>query len=479
MHAKEDGHRCYKANTYSPEDLPAHQNILGALASLCLSALLETSMAPHPLTFSVRRCEPVLVAPAEPTPHEFKGLSDLDVQKGARYQISGIWFYQARNAEPGGDAVDPATAIKDALSRALVYYYPFAGRIRGDTGGGKPVMECTGEGVLFVEADADVRLEQFGDTILPPIPCAEELLQNVEGSEGVTRLLCGGFAMAVRLNHVISDAPGLFQFLRATAELARGAPRLTLLPVWKRELLDARDPPQVTYAHHEFDEELEDLAEQDVESLLRTFFFRREDVAALRRRLPEDLQSSTTFDVLTACIWKSRVAALRLDPERRVRGLFIMTGHRRYPTLVPQGFYGNSFAHPAAMCTAGELCGSSLGDVIRMVRKAKSEMSEEYLRSQADLLAVRGWPSFTTSTGSVIFSDLRQLGLRDVDFGWGQAVFTTPLNVIGAGTFYVPYRNCKGEAGIAVVLRLPAPAMDRFAGEIELMMEEGPEVPEL
>ncbi|KAK4411878.1 Benzyl alcohol O-benzoyltransferase [Sesamum angolense] len=29
----------------------------------------------------------------------------------------------------------------------------------------KLVVECTGEGSLFIEADADVRLQQFGDTL--------------------------------------------------------------------------------------------------------------------------------------------------------------------------------------------------------------------------------------------------------------------------------------------------------------------------
>ncbi|KAL0423385.1 UNVERIFIED_CONTAM: Benzyl alcohol O-benzoyltransferase [Sesamum radiatum] len=51
--------------------------------------------------------------------------------------------------------------------------------------GRKLVVECTGEGALFIEADADVRLQQFGDTLQPPFPCMEELLYDVPGSGGV------------------------------------------------------------------------------------------------------------------------------------------------------------------------------------------------------------------------------------------------------------------------------------------------------
>ena len=66
----------------------------------------------------------------------------------------------------------------------------------------------------------------------------------------VTRLICGGFILAVRLNHTMADAPGLSQFLGAVAELARGAPTSSVLPVWKRELLEGRNQQQHTALVH-------------------------------------------------------------------------------------------------------------------------------------------------------------------------------------------------------------------------------------
>lgn len=42
------------------------------------------------------------------------------------------------------------------------------------------------EGIMFIEADADVTLEEFGNEFLPPFPCFDELLYNVPGSDGVT-----------------------------------------------------------------------------------------------------------------------------------------------------------------------------------------------------------------------------------------------------------------------------------------------------
>ena len=74
--------------------------------------------------------------------------------------------------------------IRDALAEAFVIYYPFAGRLR-EVSGGKLVVDCTGEGVLFIEADADVRMEQFGEALHPPFPFLEELIYNVPGSDGI------------------------------------------------------------------------------------------------------------------------------------------------------------------------------------------------------------------------------------------------------------------------------------------------------
>ena len=133
------------------------------------------------LVFTVRRCEPELVAPAKPTPHEFKQLSDLDDRDSLRFQVPNIQFYRYN---PSMQGRDPVKIIREALAQTLVFYYPFAGRLK-EGPGGKLMVECTGEGVMFIEADADVVLEQFGHAIHPPFPCIDELLYDVPGSGGM------------------------------------------------------------------------------------------------------------------------------------------------------------------------------------------------------------------------------------------------------------------------------------------------------
>jgi hypothetical protein len=133
------------------------------------------------LVFTVRRCKPELVAPAKPTPHEFKQLSDIDDQEGFRFHVPVMQVYRYN---PSMHGKDPVKVIREALAQTLVFYYPFAGRLR-EGPGRKLVVECTGEGVLFIEADADVTLQQFGDDLQLPFPCMEDLLFDVPGSGGI------------------------------------------------------------------------------------------------------------------------------------------------------------------------------------------------------------------------------------------------------------------------------------------------------
>ncbi|KAL5224043.1 hypothetical protein ABZP36_010682 [Zizania latifolia] len=158
------------------------------------------------LRFTVRRKPAVLVPPAGPTPREMKRLLDIDDQDGLRFHTPVVQLFRS-NAAMG--ELDPTPVIRAAVARALVYYYPFAGRLR-ELEGRKLAVDCTGEGVLFTEADADVRLDHFGDALHPPFPCIEELVFDVPGSSAilgtpllllqVTRLACGGFILAMRWN---------------------------------------------------------------------------------------------------------------------------------------------------------------------------------------------------------------------------------------------------------------------------------------
>ncbi|KAL5568304.1 hypothetical protein UlMin_024879 [Ulmus minor] len=448
-------------------------------------------MAASSLVFKVRRCQPELVAPAKPTPRELKQLSDIDDQEGLRFQIPVIQFYKY---DPSMQGRDPAQVIRQALSHTLVYYYPFAGRLREiDATSRKLAVDCTGEGVLFIEADADVSLEDFGEALQPPFPCLEELLFDVPGSGGVlnspllliqvTRLRCGGFIFALRLNHTMGDAAGLVQFMSALGEMARGAHAPSLLPVWQRQLLNARNPLRVSFAHREYDQvadtkgtiiPLDDMAH-------RSFFFGPTQISAIRRMLPPHQRRSSTFELLTACLWRCRTIALQPEAEEEVRIICIVNARSKFNPPLPAGYYGNAFAFPVAVTTAGKLRENPLGYALELVKKAKGEVTGEYMKSVADLMVKRGRPHFTV-VRSYLVSDLTHAGFGEVDFGWGKAAYGGAAKggvgaIPGVASFYIPFTNNRGEQGIVVPVCLPGAAMDVFVKELDSLLnnqeEEG------
>ena len=138
------------------------------------------ALPPSSISFKVRRSQPQLVAPAKATPREVKLLSDIDDQGSLRHLVPVIQFYRCNPSMRGRDVVE---IIRKALADTLVFYYPFAGRLRQGHNG-KLMVDCTGDGIVFTEADADVTLEDFGD-IYPPIPCIEELLYDVPGTSAI------------------------------------------------------------------------------------------------------------------------------------------------------------------------------------------------------------------------------------------------------------------------------------------------------
>ncbi|KAJ1261554.1 hypothetical protein BS78_09G038600 [Paspalum vaginatum] len=345
----------------------------------------------------------------------------------------------------------------------------------------KLVVDCTGEGVLFVEADADVRLEEVeaaGHGLCPPFPCMDQLLVDVDGSGGVlhsplllvqvTRLLCGGFVLALRLNHTICDAIGLAQFMSAVAELARGLPAPTVAPAWSRELLEARHPPKPSFPHREFDA-VPPPPPPPGEMVTRTFTFTPADVAAIKRGLPPKLRATaTSFEALAAALWRARTAALAPPADHEAR-LVCIVSFRGSPALaLPAGYYGNACVPAAALTTAGALLAAPLGDAVALVRAAKAAVSAEYVRSTIDLLALRGRPCVALANLFLV-SDNRRAGFQRVDFGWGEPAYAGPAATVFGVSFFA-HAGSGGE-DVAVLIALPRPAMERFASEIETLLK--------
>ena len=234
------------------------------------------------------------------------------------------------------------------------------------------------------------------------------------------------------------DHAGIVKFMHALAEMINGARAPSIPPVWQRELLDARQPPGITCAYQEY-EYKEEAHHPNAASLLaadqmlqRSFFFGAREIETLRNLLPPHLRScTTTFELLTACLWRCRTAAIAPAPDEEVRVLCVVNTRAKYNPTLPTGYYGNVVAFPASVSPAGKLCQSPVGYAVELVKKAKADATREYMQSVADLMAVKGRPPFKVVRTWMV-SDLTRGGSGLVDFGWGAPVYSgckTPTRI--------------------------------------------------
>jgi len=149
-------------------------------------ALAAGEKAPQ---LGVKRGEPTLVPPAEATPTgEQYYLSNLD--QNIAVIVQTVYCYKPSPPSPsggGGKDVDVAAALRDALARVLVHYHPLAGRLEISPEM-KLTVELTGEGAVFVEADAACDLADVGDLTKPDPAALGQLVYSVPDAKHILEM---------------------------------------------------------------------------------------------------------------------------------------------------------------------------------------------------------------------------------------------------------------------------------------------------
>ena len=143
----------------------------------------------------------VMVTPAESTWTGTQSLSEWD-QIGCTTHAHAIYFY--------GPTTTPFHSITetliDSLSRVLIHFYPLAGRLRS-LGNGRFELICNGNGVLFVAAELNADLSDFGEDFTPTPDNDRVLFPQINDTVPVhelplclvqlTGFRCGGFSLSL------------------------------------------------------------------------------------------------------------------------------------------------------------------------------------------------------------------------------------------------------------------------------------------
>ncbi|KAJ0971219.1 hypothetical protein J5N97_019178 [Dioscorea zingiberensis] len=430
-----------------------------------VAAIMENNNG-HEFELSVKQGEPSLVVPAEETEKGLYFLSNLDQNIAVIVQT----IYCFKSEEKGNETA--AEVIRNALAKVLVHYYPLAGRLTISSEG-KLIVNCTGEGAVLVEAEASCNMEEIGDIAKPDPSTLGKLVYNVPGAKNileipplvaqVTRFKCGGFILGLSMNHCMFDGLGAMEFVNSWGETARGMP-LAVPPFIDRTVLKCRNPPIINYPHHEF-AEIKDISNTATlyqeDMLYRSFCFDPEKLNELKLKAMEDksLTKCTTFEALSAFVWRARTQALKLKPEQPTKLLFAVDGRSRFNPPLPKGYFGNGIVLTNALCNAGELVGNPLSYSAALVQNAVKMVTDEYMRSAMDYFeATRARPSLNAT---LLITTWSRLSFHTTDFGWGEPVQSGPV-ALPEKEVILFLSHGEERKSINVLLGLPTSAMLAF-----------------
>lgn len=444
------------------------------------------------MTSSVQVEEVVLVNATKPTPTHNLRLSALDSQLFLRFTIEYLLVYRPSQ---GLDRATTTARVKAALGRALVPYYPFAGRVRIRPDGSGLEVVCRNQGALFIQATSDYSSTEFDSGT--PRYCKQwwkllslHVVDVLNGAPPLviqlTWLSDGGATLAVGFSHCLCDGIGSADFLNFFASIASGKPEAAELlkatpVVWDRHLVDQRTSTiGVTncsignavvnhHIHHPEFKKVPDtcgfLSRFSQERLVPTSIsFDKKRLSELKKSaaMPDNYLSSisyTSFEVVAAHVWRSWAKALNLPSKQVLKLLFSVNIRNRVKPSLPSGYYGNAFVLGCAQTTVKELVEKGLGEAAELIKRAKERVEDGYVREVMESVSWERGGACPDSVGVLIMSQWSRLGLDKVDLGMGRPAQVGP---VVSDRYCLLLPACDHSEGVKVNLAVPTSAVDQY-----------------
>ncbi|KAM3268931.1 shikimate O-hydroxycinnamoyltransferase isoform X1 [Capsicum chacoense] len=443
--------------------------------------------------------ESTMVQPATETPQIRLWNSNVDLVV-PNFHTPSVYFYR-----PNGSAnFFDGKVLKDALSRALVPFYPMGGRLCRDEDG-RIEIDCKGQGVLFVEAESDGVVDDFGDfaptlelrRLIPAVDysqgiesyallvlqgCVKSCLTTKKQRKGlsnyketreyiskITHFKCGGVSLGVGMQHHAADGASGLHFINTWSDMARGLD-LTIPPFIDRTLLRARDPPQPKFPHIEYQPPptLKVTAENALnsepvpETSVSIFKLTRDQINALKAKSKEDgnTVNYSSYEMLAGHVWRSTCMARGLAQDQETKLYIATDGRARLRPSLPLGYFGNVIFTATPVAVAGHLQSKPIWYAASKIHDQLAIMDNDYLRSALDYLElqpdlkalVRGAHTFKCPNLGI--TSWSRLPIHDADFGWGRPIFMGPGGIAYEGlSFILPSPTNDGSQSVAISLQ--------------------------
>ncbi|KEH34398.1 HXXXD-type acyl-transferase family protein [Medicago truncatula] len=405
----------------------------------------------------------VLVKPSKSIPSCILSLSTLDNIYINNNLCHFVHVYRSSTIHDSDSGFHPSHVFKEALSKALDYYYPLAGRLVKHAGDGRLRVEFglggAEYGVPFLEAYANCTLSSLHYLDNTDTEIAKDLVLDIPSPKDksyplvlmVTKFLCGGFTIGMGLSHAICDGFGASQIFRAIVELGSGRTEPSVKPVWEREK-QVRSIAIKPFPQCPMDREsvsLSPFVNQNNTTIIKQYCFKVEGemITGLKLSLmnKNEKMRFTTFEVLAGYVWRSRARALKLNSN----GETVLTIAAR----VLWKFY-----YRCKCC----------------FKKTKNiAFTADYVTNSINSLELEASGAVTS------LSELKHLGFQEnLNFEGYELVnfLTAPCKMLGTldtCIFSSPNKlddhDLSMEGGVRIFTSLPVAAMPKFKDEIEAL----------
>jgi len=393
------------------------------------------------------------VFPRQETPKGHLWLSDSD-QVWRSGHTPTIYVYQTKHNDETNER------LLNSLAEILVHYYPVAGRL-SLLEDGRIELDCNAKGVTFIEAQTTKSLGDYGD--FSPSESVRELVPKIDYTQPIeeiplllvqsTRFHGGeGFVLGVAFSHPLADGLGFIQFINSWAKLARGE---TLepheLPYLDRTILKFQhSSTSPRFDHPELKTLPLKLGSSDINAEPRkktsTVLLKLtpQQVEKLKKEaneepLQEGVIAYSRFEAVVAHIWRCASRARELEEKQPTVVRFNVDIRSRLIPALPRNYFGNALAVTVSpKCYVGEIVSKPLSYGAQKVREASEKLSNEYIRSQLEIVLgeehLDGIRAFFSGQGersnfpfagnpNLHIISWMSMAVYEADFGWGKPVY--------------------------------------------------------
>ncbi|XP_021753447.1 protein ENHANCED PSEUDOMONAS SUSCEPTIBILTY 1-like [Chenopodium quinoa] len=317
------------------------------------------------------------------SPIEIAMLSIDPIQKGLLFTLN--------NNTPSKDRTKVVSCLleklKHSLSIALVHFYLLAGRLATrkfpDEHACSIYVDCNkGPGARLIHATTHLKDVKVSDIISSTdvnkiVHSFFELGEKIVNHDGHTRALLSiqvtelldGVFIGFTMNHSVVDGTSFTHFVSMLAEIFRSdghATKISRVPIfnnkpWINNYVNPNDALKLPYL------EPEEFMEHGYEPgplRERIFHFSSASLIALKAKANQECETHTsisTFQALSALVWRSITRARNLSSNQSISCSILVNGRNRLDPPLSEENFGNIISVAQFVCSVEELMGHDLG----------------------------------------------------------------------------------------------------------------------